>query len=127
MNIFNDFRDEIRVIIEQMSDASALPTGLDTSAVTVEPPRDPAHGDLASNVALVLAKQAGAKPRQIADAVAQRLADNLEALIEAEGAETIAGFIAEPVMGAGGALVPPEGYFEKIEAVLRKHDIAFIP
>jgi arginyl-tRNA synthetase len=76
MNIFNDFRDEIRVIIEQMSDASALPTGLDTSAVTVEPPRDPAHGDLASNVALVLAKQAGAKPRQIADAVAQRLADN---------------------------------------------------
>ncbi len=57
---------------------------------------------------------------------AQRLADNLEALIEAEGAETIAGFIAEPVMGAGGALVPPKGYFEKVEAVLRRHDIAII-
>jgi len=57
---------------------------------------------------------------------AQRLADNLAALIENEGAETIAGFIAEPVMGAGGALVPPQGYFEKIEAVLRRNDIAFI-
>ncbi len=57
---------------------------------------------------------------------AQRLADSLEALIEAEGAETIAGFIAEPVMGAGGALVPPKGYFEKVEAALRRHDIAII-
>ena len=67
------------------------------------------------------------RPGESEGEYAQRLADNLEALIEAEGAETIAGFIAEPVMGAGGALVPPEGYFEKIEAVLRKHDIAFIP
>ncbi len=60
------------------------------------------------------------------EAYSQRLADNLEALIQAEGAGTIAGFIAEPVMGAGGALVPPQGYFEKMEAVLRRHDIAII-
>ncbi len=56
----------------------------------------------------------------------QRMADNLETLIQAEGADTIAGFIAEPVMGAGGALPPPKGYFEKMEAVLRRHGIAII-
>ncbi|MFP6743204.1 MAG: arginine--tRNA ligase [Alphaproteobacteria bacterium] len=78
MNIFNEFKDKIRAIVEEMSDASTLPTGLDTSAVTVEPPRDSTHGDLASNVALVLAKQAGAKPRDIANAIGERLAANPE-------------------------------------------------
>jgi 4-aminobutyrate---pyruvate transaminase len=57
---------------------------------------------------------------------ATRLAANLEALIEREGPDTIAAFIAEPVMGAGGVVVPPRSYFPKIEAVLHKHDIAFI-
>ena len=66
------------------------------------------------------------KPGESEEDYAQRLADSLEALIQEEGAETIAGFIAEPVMGAGGALVPPQGYFEKIEEILRRHDIAFI-
>jgi 4-aminobutyrate--pyruvate transaminase len=57
---------------------------------------------------------------------ATRLARNLEDLIEREGPETIAAFIAEPVMGAGGVLVPPATYFQKVEAVLQRHDIAFI-
>jgi 4-aminobutyrate---pyruvate transaminase len=57
---------------------------------------------------------------------ATRLAANLEALIEREGSDTIAAFIAEPVMGAGGVVVPPKTYFPKIQAVLQKHDIAFI-
>jgi 4-aminobutyrate---pyruvate transaminase len=57
---------------------------------------------------------------------ASRLAGKLEALIEREGPETIAAFIAEPVMGAGGVIVPPKTYFEKVQAVLRHHDIAFI-
>lgn len=56
----------------------------------------------------------------------RRLARNLEELIQREGPETIAGFIAEPVMGAGGVIPPPEGYFPAIQAVLRKHDIPFI-
>ena len=47
-------------------------------------------------------------------------------MIEHEGPETIAAFIAEPVMGAGGVLIPPKTYFEKVQAVLAKHDIAFI-
>jgi len=57
---------------------------------------------------------------------ADRLAAELEELIEAEGADTIAGFIAEPVMAGGGAMPPPAGYFEKMQAVLKKHDILFI-
>ena len=57
---------------------------------------------------------------------AARLADELEELILREGPDTVAAFIAEPVMGAGGVLVPPEGYFARIEAVLRKYDIYFI-
>lgn len=55
-----------------------------------------------------------------------RMANNLEALIEREGPETIAAFIAEPVQGAGGVIPPPDTYFEKIQAVLKKHDIALI-
>jgi 4-aminobutyrate--pyruvate transaminase len=55
-----------------------------------------------------------------------RIVGNLQALIEQEGAETIAAFIAEPVMGAGGVIVPPDGYFDKVQALLRKHDILFI-
>ncbi|WP_326534519.1 aspartate aminotransferase family protein [Pseudorhodoferax sp.] len=55
-----------------------------------------------------------------------RLAKQLEERILAEGPETVAAFIAEPVMGAGGVLVPPAGYFEKVQAVLRKYDVLMI-
>lgn len=54
------------------------------------------------------------------------MAEELENLIRKEGPETIAAFIAEPVMGAGGVIVPPATYWEKIQAVLNKHDILFI-
>ena len=57
---------------------------------------------------------------------ASRCADNLEQLILAEGPDTVAAFFAEPVMGAGGVLVPPASYFEKIQAILKKYDILFI-
>ncbi|MFP7571684.1 aspartate aminotransferase family protein [Marivita sp. S2033] len=60
------------------------------------------------------------------EAFATRCADDLEAMIEAEGAETIAAFIAEPVMGAGGVVVPPATYWSKIQAVLKRHDILLI-
>ena len=55
-----------------------------------------------------------------------RLVSNLEKLIYREGPETIAAFIAEPVPGAGGVIVPPDGYYEKIQSVLSAHDILFI-
>lgn len=54
------------------------------------------------------------------------LAKELEAMILAEGPETVAAFIAEPVMGTGGVLVPPEGYFPAMQAVLDKYDILMI-
>ena len=57
---------------------------------------------------------------------ATRMADDLEAMIVAEGPETIAAFIGEPVMGAGGVVVPPATYWDKIQAVLTKYDILLI-
>jgi 4-aminobutyrate--pyruvate transaminase len=60
------------------------------------------------------------------EAFSTRMADNLEALILAEGPETVAAFFAEPVQGGGGAITPPQGYFEKIQAVLKKYDVLFI-
>ncbi len=59
-------------------------------------------------------------------AFADRLAGELEALILAEGPETVAAFIGEPVMGAGGVIVPPETYWPKIQAVCRKYDVLVI-
>ena len=55
-----------------------------------------------------------------------RMAANLERLILDEGPDTIAAFFAEPVQGAGGAVFPPSGYFERIQAVLRKYDVLFV-
>jgi len=57
---------------------------------------------------------------------ATRMADALETLILAEGPDTVGGFIAEPVMGAGGGLTPPRTYWEKMQVVLRKYDVLFI-
>ncbi|MCR9114174.1 MAG: aminotransferase, partial [Rhodobacteraceae bacterium] len=57
---------------------------------------------------------------------ATRCAEDLDAMIRSEGPETIAAFIAEPVMGAGGVVVPPATYWEKIQAVLGKYDILLI-
>jgi 4-aminobutyrate--pyruvate transaminase len=60
------------------------------------------------------------------EAFTNRMADNLETLILEEGPDTVAAFFAEPVQGAGGVIVPPAGYFEKIQAVLRKYDVLFV-
>jgi 4-aminobutyrate--pyruvate transaminase len=57
---------------------------------------------------------------------ATRLANNLEKLIQDEGPDTVAAFIAEPVMGAGGVIVPPKTYFEKIQEVLGRYDILML-
>ncbi|KAL9229491.1 hypothetical protein vseg_004953 [Gypsophila vaccaria] len=65
-------------------------------------------------------------PSETEEDFATRLATNLENLILKEGPETIAAFIAEPVMGAGGVIPPPATYFEKIQAVVKKYDILFI-
>jgi L-2,4-diaminobutyrate transaminase len=60
------------------------------------------------------------------DDFSQRLADELEQLIVAEGPETVAAFIGEPVQGAGGVIVPPAGYWPRVQEVLRRHDVLLI-
>ncbi|RXH90217.1 hypothetical protein DVH24_032574 [Malus domestica] len=65
-------------------------------------------------------------PGETEEEFSTRLANNLENLILKEGPETIAAFIAEPVMGAGGVITPPATYFEKVQAVVKKYDILFI-
>ena len=67
-----------------------------------------------------------AEPGESEEDYATRLSTQLENLILAEGPETIAGFIADPVMSAGGVVPPPRTYFPKVETVLRRHDIASI-
>ena len=68
----------------------------------------------------------GALRGESEEAYAARLADNLEQLILREGPDTVAAFFAEPVMGAGGVIVPPATYFERIQAILKKYDILFV-
>lgn len=65
-------------------------------------------------------------PGESEEDFATRLAESLDRQIQDEGPETVAAFIAEPVMGAGGVIVPPKTYFEKIQAVLKKYDVLFI-
>ena len=60
------------------------------------------------------------------EAFSQRMADNLEQLILAEGPDTVAALFAEPVQGGGGAITPPRGYFAAIQAVLKKYDVLLI-
>jgi arginyl-tRNA synthetase len=69
INLFSHFRD---VVIAELG-ALPLPAGLDLSRVAVEPPRDPAHGDLSTNAAMVLAKPAGLAPRALAELLVERL------------------------------------------------------
>ncbi len=76
MNLFTDIRSLVLDTLAQMQTQGSLPDGLDLSNVTVEPPRDPAHGDMATNAAMVLAKPAGLKPRDIADALAALLVED---------------------------------------------------
>jgi len=68
----------------------------------------------------------GAEPGESEEAFATRCAEALDQLIIAEGPDTVAAMFAEPIMGAGGVIVPPRTYFEKIQAVLRRHDVLLV-
>ncbi|HQU68279.1 MAG TPA: arginine--tRNA ligase [Albidovulum sp.] len=73
MNLFAETRALVIGALNDMVEAGELPGGLDFAAVAVEPPRDAAHGDMATNAAMVLAKPAGMQPRAIAETLAGRL------------------------------------------------------
>ncbi|WP_170338212.1 arginine--tRNA ligase [Ruegeria arenilitoris] len=76
MNLFSEIRGLVLDALTQMQSEGALPEGLSFDNVAVEPPRDAAHGDMATNAAMVLAKPAKMKPRDIADALAAKLASD---------------------------------------------------
>jgi arginyl-tRNA synthetase len=72
--------------VSALSAAGTLPPSLDTSRVVVEPPRDASHGDMATNAAMVLAKDAGKKPREVAEAIAEKLrADDMVEKVDVAG------------------------------------------
>jgi arginyl-tRNA synthetase len=82
-NIFAEMLDRVVRASEELIAADILPSGIGFSRVTVEPPRDPAHGDMATNVAMVIAKEANKKPRELAEIYAEKLrgdalVDNVE-------------------------------------------------
>ncbi|MCW2337091.1 arginyl-tRNA synthetase [Sphingobium sp. B2D3A] len=73
MNIFARIAAALDGLLDDMVQAGELPAGLNRAAVTVEPPRDPSHGDMATNAAMVLAKPASTNPRALAELIAGRL------------------------------------------------------
>ncbi len=86
MNLFAEIRTLVTDSLTALAAEGALPAGLDHAQITVEPPRDAAHGDMATNAAMVLAKPAGQSPRAIAESLAARLAlDARVAQVEVAG------------------------------------------
>src|SRR5437667_12858449 len=84
-NIFATVLDRVHAALAALTASGALPA-LDVSRVVVEPPRDASHGDMATNAAMVLAKDAGKKPRELAELIAEKLrADDLIAKVDVAG------------------------------------------
>jgi arginyl-tRNA synthetase len=85
-NVFAAVLDKVRAANDALVADGVLPAGIDQSRIVVEPPRESAHGDMATNAAMVLAKDAGAKPRALAEAIAAKLrGDDLVAKAEVAG------------------------------------------
>jgi arginyl-tRNA synthetase len=74
VTVFSQFSSVVNAILDRLEAAGTIAAGLDRSNIAVEPPRDPAHGDLAINAAMVLAKPAGMKPRDLAELIAAEFA-----------------------------------------------------
>ncbi len=107
-NIFAQVLDRVRAANDALIKAGQLPAGIDQSRVVVEPPRDPAHGDMATNAAMVLAKDAGQKPRDLAEAIATKLrGEGIVAKVDVAGP----GFI--------NLTLRPKAWAEELRSVLR--------
>src|SRR5215207_6168868 len=107
-NIFGRALDRVRSAIDELGTSGSVPAGLDLTRIVVEPPRDPAHGDMATNAAMALAKDAGKKPRDLAEALAAALRE--DARIEQVD-------IAGP--GFINLRLKPDVWFEALRGVLR--------
>jgi arginyl-tRNA synthetase len=108
-NIFAEMLERVRRANEVLVAANVLPAGIDQSRVSVEPPRDPAHGDMATNAAMVLAKDAGRKPRELAEAIAEKLrGDSLVEKVDVAGP----GFI--------NLTLKPAAWIEALQTAVRR-------
>src|SRR4051794_34497605 len=108
-HLFADALARVQAICAAIAAEGQWPAGIDFSRVVVEPPRDASHGDMATNAAMVLAKDAKAKPRELADKIAEKLrADDLVASVEVAGP----GFI--------NLTLKPEVWADALRTVLRE-------
>jgi len=73
MNFYRYLREAVLTALKDLEREGAIPEGIDTSRISVDPPRDPSHGDVATNAAMVLSKAVGMKPRDLAEMLAERL------------------------------------------------------
>src|SRR5512136_2537601 len=111
LHLFADVLERVHAICGQLAAEGNWPAGIDFSRVVVEPPRDSSHGDMATNAAMVLAKEAKAKPRDLAEAIAARLrADDLIASVDVAGP----GFI--------NLTLKPTAWSDALRTVLREGD-----
>ena len=109
MNLFSEYRNRIIAAVEELASNGELPHDLDTSHISVAPPRQASHGDLATNAAMVLAKQAGMKPRDLAE----MLVINLRGRSEISAAE-----IAGP--GFINMRLDPAAWYAVLAEILRR-------
>jgi arginyl-tRNA synthetase len=108
-HLFADVRARVHAVCAALATEHGWAAGTDLSRVVVEPPRDPSHGDMATNAAMVLAKEAGAKPRDLAEQIAARLrAEPLIASVDVAGP----GFI--------NLTLKPSAWAEALRVVLRE-------
>src|SRR6201990_1669395 len=110
-HLFANVLARVHAVCAALAAESGWPAGIDLSRVVVEPPRDAAHGDMATNAAMVLAKDAKAKPRDLAEQIATRLrADDLIESVDVAGP----GFI--------NLTLKPKAWSDALRTVLREGD-----
>src|SRR3979411_3050837 len=110
-HLFANVLARVHAVCSALAAEGGWPAGIDLSRVVVEPPRDAAHGDMATNAAMVLAKEARTKPRDLAEAIAARLrADDLIASVDVAGP----GFI--------NLTLKPKAWSDALRTVLREGD-----
>jgi arginyl-tRNA synthetase len=111
MSLYAQYAALLDGVLDDLVAEGTLPAGLDRKNVTVEPPRDPAHGDLATNAAMVLAKPAGTNPRALAEAIRPKL----EALPPVTSVE-----VAGP--GFINLRLTPDAWRDELRTILREGD-----
>ena len=129
MNIYAKFRTKIEEQIASLAVAGALPEGMDTSRITLEPPRDASHGDIATNAAMVLSKPAGMKPRDLAELIVAGLqSDDDVASAEIAGPGFINISVAPALLHAvvERVLMRPDDYGQSPVGVGQKVNVEYV-